>query len=175
MDKEKFQERIKKIKEVDEFIKTLDSSIRETAFKLLEDYITGRKRKETHIEGEGSTVFDTGGVVIPDESTKENFFSQFDHEKPSDNALLIAAYHYSQFGTAVLTIKETKEIADSVGITIPNRVDVTFKGAKKNQKSLFQTVGKGKFKPTVHGEKYFKETYGVTKGTKTKVENEDKQ
>jgi hypothetical protein len=74
-----------------------------------------------------------------------------------------------------LTAKEAKEIADSVGITVPTRIDVTLKGAKRNQKSLLQNLGRGRFKPTVHGEKLFKESYKVTKGTKTKGENEVEQ
>jgi len=41
MDREEFEERAEKIKEVDAFVKTLDSSVREAAFRLLESYITG--------------------------------------------------------------------------------------------------------------------------------------
>jgi len=106
------------------------------------------------------------------EVTKEDFFGRLQHEKPAENALAIAAYYYSQYGTAILTAKEAREIADSVGLTVPTRIDTTFSQAKRNQKSIFTNLGKARYKPTVHGEKLFKDDYGVTKGTRTKAENE---
>jgi hypothetical protein len=172
MDKEKFQERVDRIKEVDTIIKTLDPAIREAAFKVLESYITGKSRKPVVDPDASSTGTGTGTVISESEEAKSDFFSKLDHEKPSDNALSVAAYHYSQYGTAVLTTKEVREIADSVGITVPSRIDATFGAATRKQKSLFQNLGRGKFKLTVHGEKFFKEKYGVSKGTRTKESEE---
>ena len=137
MDKEKFQERTEKIKEVDAFVKTLDPSIREAAFKLLESYITGRP-KSTIGKNEKGPPSDVQKDTISVDASKEEFFSNFDHDKPADNALLIAAHHYSQYGTAPLTAKEARAVADSVGITIPNRIDVTFGGAKENKRAFFK-------------------------------------
>ena len=58
--------------------------------------------------------------------------------------------------------------AKDVGITIPERVDLTFLSAKEKGKNLFARAGLGKFKPTVHGEAYLKTTYSVKKGKKTR-------
>lgn len=162
MKEEEYNERVKKLQEVNGVITKLDPAIREHAFKLLEGYITGRKPKQIGKEEDGDNV-DT-------DDDMESFFSRFDHEKPSDNAMSIAAYHYSQYGKEPISYDEVKQIAGDVGLTIPERVDMTFKAAKDKGKSLFQSGGRGKSKPTVHGETYLKEKFGVKKGKKKKVE-----
>ncbi len=156
MDKETFKERVGRLKEIDSIIKKLDSSIKEHSFKLLQNYITDIDLES----GAGANE------INDDLEGKEKFFQQFDHKKPSDNVLLIAAYYYNQYGTASMSAKEIKEIADSVGITVPNRVDKTLDAAKRDKKSLFVSVGKGKYKPTVSAETFFKTTYKVKKGKK---------
>ncbi len=82
----------------------------------------------------------------------------------------IAAYHYSQYGKEPISYDEVRQIAGDVGLTIPERVDMTFKSAKEKGKSLFQNSGRGKTKPTVHGETYLKENFSVRKGKKKKIE-----
>jgi len=57
-----------------------------------------------------------------------------------------------------------------VGLTVPQRLDKTLLNAKEKGKALFTRAGRGQFKPTVHGEKYLKEQYSVTKGTQKKPE-----
>lgn len=160
MDEKMFQERVKKLNEVNKIIEKLDPSIKAESFKLLQSYIMGKERVSE------------GGVKNSKEpeqqEDKESFFGQFDHSKPSDNALLTAAYLYNQFGSSPFSAEDVKELADDVGITIPARCDMTFKGAQKKGKNLFTIVGRGKYKPTVHGEAYLKKTYKVKKGTKTK-------
>jgi len=162
MDKKIYKDRVKRLREVNTVVKSLDTAIREASFNLLKSYVTGREIENT---GEG-----TGGEVPQD---KQSFFSEFNHEKPSDNVLLVSAYHYSQYGTAPLDRSDIKQIADDVGIIVPDRSDMTLKQAKKKGRSLFNSVGGGKYKPTVHGEKYLKETYKVKKGKKKKEENKE--
>ena len=162
MEKKTFDERAKRLKEVDSVIKSLDPAIRADAFKILQAYVTGKGVKE-----QSGANGDSGGAA-PDGTDRESFFTRFDHDKPADNVLLIAAFHYSEFGTAPVTIEEVRDIADDVGITVPSRVDMTLLQAKRNGKSLFARSGRSRFKPTVHGEKFFKETYTVSKGTKQK-------
>jgi hypothetical protein len=65
-------------------------------------------------------------------------------------------------------VEEVKAVATNVGITIPDRVDMTLGNAAEDGKQLFTRVARGKFKPTVHGESYLKSTYEVKKGTKTR-------
>ena len=130
MKEEEYEDRVKKLQDVNGVITKLDPAIREHAFKLLEAYITGRKSKQTGEEKDDSNVDNDDGM--------EAFFSKFDHEKPSDNALSIAAYHYSQYGKEPVSYDEVRQIASDVGLTIPERVDMTYKSAKEKGKSLFR-------------------------------------
>lgn len=160
MDSAAFQERVKRLKEVNEVIKDLDPAIREGALPLLAEYVTGHPavegaEKQTDNGNSGATL---GGAA--------EFFAKFQEGKPSDNAISIAAYVYSQYGTEPFKLEEISEIARSVGLTIPTSPNMTFNAAQREGKLLFQHSGRGEFKPTVHGELYFKKTYEVAKGTK---------
>lgn len=154
------EEKVKKLKEIDRIIKLLDPSIREASFKILESYITDIKVLEKKEEKTDHKV----GLELE----KEEFFTKLKHDKPSDNILSIAAYHYSKYGVTPISSDEIKNIASDVGVIIPNRPDMTIKRAQKDGKNLFSVAGRGKYKPTVHGEKYFKDTYKVLKGTMKK-------
>ena len=162
IDKKIYEGRVKRLREVNTVVKPLDPAIREASFNLLKSYVTGL---EIDNAGEGK-----GGEVAQD---KKSFFTKFSHDRPSENVFLVAAYHYSQYGTTPFDRGDIKQIADDVGLIVPDRPDMTLKNAQKKGKSLFNSVGAGKYKPTVHGEKYLKETYKVTKGTKKKEENEE--
>jgi hypothetical protein len=93
------------------------------------------------------------------------FISSYDHKKPADNVMLLAAWLYSSYGGHPITAKEIKELGDSCGLVVPSRPDNTMRQAKNKGKSLFNQQGKG-WQPTVSGEIYFKEHYKVKKGTK---------
>src|SRR5262249_44693974 len=97
-------------------------------------------------------------------------FTKHTHDKAADNVKLIAASYFSEFGSEPVTTEDIKSRAREVGITIPDRPDVTLKSAISGGKKLFNAVGRGKFKITVHGENYLREAYGVKKGTKTRME-----
>ena len=159
MDKKQFQERVKKLKEINKVIESLDPSIKEASFKLLQSYVTGEE-KELSNGGDGET---------PTDIDRETFFTKFSHDKPGRNVLLITAYLYSQYGTSPVSLKEIKKIADDVGITVPDRTDMTLRQAKKDGKSMFNYGGNDNIRPTVHGEKYFKDTYKVSKGKKKRA------
>lgn len=162
MDKKLYEGRVKRLREVNKVVKSLDPAIKEASFNLLKNYITGQEIDDA--KGE------KGGEKLKD---KESFFTEFSHDKASENVFLVAAYLYSQYGTTPLDRSDIKEIADDVGLIIPERPDMTLKGAKKKGKNLFNSVGGGKYKPTVHGEQYLKESYKVTKGAKKKEENKE--
>lgn len=168
MKKETFDERVERLKEVNDVIKSLDPSIREASFEVLKNYITGIKTVEKLEDGEVDN--DNGGEFSFE--NKEQFFSSYEHKKPSDNVMLITAYYYQEFGTSPILMDELKEIANSVGITVPTRPDMTLKKAQKKGKNLFTSAGRGRYQPTVHGEIYLKETYGVKKGHKKRDEKE---
>ena len=119
------------------------------------------------MDGNKSTEAKPANTHSPHESSEvdREFFTRFDHERPSDNALLVAAYIYAKHGTAAFSVEDARRIAESeAGLTVPTRLDMTFGNAARGGKALFSRAGKGQFKVTVHGEKFFRETYGVKKG-----------
>jgi hypothetical protein len=156
MENSTFQERVIRLKEVNEVIEKLDPAIRGVAFSLLAGYVTGQPHKSTG---------DAPSADVSEPLTIE-LFAKYPDGKPSDNAVLIAASLYSQYGAQPFKLDEMRAIADSVGVTIPSSLDMTLKQAQRDGKALFQHTGRSEFKPTVSGEIYFKKTYQVTKGTK---------
>jgi hypothetical protein len=163
MESSAFQERVKRLKEVNEVIEQLDPAIREGALSLLAEYVTGEPHKGKG--GAGQELRDIEPHDQPDTVTSE-LFAKHPDGKPSDNAVLIAAHLYSQYGAQPFRLDEMRTVADSVGVTIPTSLDMTLRQAQRDGKLLFQHTGRSEFKPTVHGELYFKKTYQVPKGTK---------
>lgn len=101
-------------------------------------------------------------------TTREGFFEALKNGKPSENALAAAAYYYSQYGSAEFSVDEMRDLADDVGVTVPERLDMTYLSATREGNRLFRRGGRGAFRPTVHGEAFFKQTYNVRKGTSQK-------
>lgn len=128
MKKDIFEERVKRLQEIDKIIKTLDPAIRAMSFEILKGYVLEIKYSDSGDE-ENEDTNDSG-------EDSDNFFAKYNHDKPSDNVLLIAAQHYSIYGTEPLSMDEVKSTADDVGITIPNRPDMTLKSFKRWQKSF---------------------------------------
>jgi hypothetical protein len=168
MDKALFQERVKRLKEADQVIKLLDPAIRAAAFDLLQPYITGSKQDSPKPPKENRDL------SAADTNMMSTLLAKFDHKKPSDNVMLIAAYHFSQFGVAPLSFQEVRTIAEGSGLTIPGRLEMTFSSAARSGRKLFSSAGRGQVKPTVQGEQFLKETYGISKGTLPKP-NSDKK
>ena len=100
MDKKIFEERVRRLQEVDKIIKSLDPAIREASFQILESYVTGKKTIEVGKEKEDSKV--------DSQIEKEEFFIKFIHDKPADNVLLITAFHYNEYGVAGVLLETTQ-------------------------------------------------------------------
>jgi len=138
------------LQEVNEFVKSLVPEIRAQAFEMLAG---GRSSGKTNAENAGTEQTDIG-----------EYFAAVSDAKPSDAALAIVGYWFSQYGSAPFTRQWVEDAAARVGLTIPARVDMTFRQAKRDGKSLFQ-VSKGEYTLTVHGERYLKQEFKVGKGT----------
>lgn len=164
MDDKEFKWRSDRLEQVAKVLEKLPAEIRVAAFELVKGFVTGQtaevRTKVKSAEAPGSTPL----------RSEEEFFASFDNDKPSENAKLIAAWFYREYGADPFSIDEIREKADAVGITIPARVDMTFLQAKEKGKKLFARAGTGKFKPTVHGEANLKATYSIKKGTKKRAE-----
>jgi len=163
MDEKGFKKRAGRLEQIAKLLEKLPAEVRSDAFDLLKGYVTedssGSATDKTHANAKPEAVDDA----------EEAFFEAFDHDKPADNAKLIAAYFYREYGVEPFSLDEVREKANGVGITIPSRIDMTFLSAKEKGKKLFARSGSGKFKPTVHGEAHLKDTYSVTKGTKKRA------
>lgn len=166
MDKKKIEEVHSKLIEINKLIEKLDPAIRSAAFDIITPYYfdeissaTPKFDQEPKDKGKATKEKEVGTSDLGE------FIGQFEHDKPKDNVLLLAAWLYSQYGAYPIQAKEIKELADDCGLVIPNRSDNTMRQAKDKGKSLFTQQGKG-WKPTVSAELFLKNTYGVKKGNK---------
>ena len=160
MDEKEFKVRASRLEKIAKVLDGLPPEVRSEAFELLKGFVTDTSLEPP--EKKSSTRSKREGI----DDSDETFFSTFEHDKPADNAKLIAAYFYREYGAEPFSIEEVQQKATDVGITIPARVDMTFLSAKEKGKKLFARAGTGKFKPTVHGEAHLKAKYSVKKGTK---------
>jgi len=149
-----------KLSKINEFISTLDVELKTVAVNILlplffDDVEINNPTSKSGIPNNGQNASD-------DES---EFFNSFNHEKPAENVVMIAAWLYSQYGVYPISPDEVKEYATRLGITIAPRVDNTLRQASRDGKNLFRQVGKG-WQPTLPAESFFKELYKVKKGNK---------
>lgn len=159
MDEKEFKTRTGRLEEIAKTLEKLPPEVRSDAFGLLKDYVIEYSADTQDNPKEDTAQRDTSA------QSEEEFFAAFDHDKPSDNTKLIAAWFYKEYGVEPCSLDEVREKADAVDITIPGRVDKTLSQATDKGKKLFVRAGKGKFRPTVHGEANLKATYNVKKGT----------
>jgi hypothetical protein len=160
VDDKEFKTRADRLEQIGEVLERLPAEVRSVAFELLKSYVTERY---SEAPAEKERAKERNDV---EDSSDEEFFSSFNHEKPADNARLIAAWFYREYGVEPFSVEDVSGKANAVGITIPSRLDMTFLSAKEKGKRLFARAGRGKFKPTVHGEANLKTNYSVKKGTK---------
>jgi hypothetical protein len=163
VEKKEFDERVLRLQDVGNIIDKLPAEIRSEAFGLLKGYVSGRNQSDSDDAGNEDELGEGSGGDV-------SLFGRFDHDKPSDNVRLIAAYLFQQYGAEPFSVDEMKEIASDAGITVPARIDMTLRQAQENGKYLFVNAGTGRFKPTVHGETHLKDAYGVKKGNMKRKE-----
>jgi hypothetical protein len=164
VDEKAFKARVARLEEVGKVLEKLPAEVRASAFELLKGYVGAEAATPPGKRPAGKPT-----PAAADDSAdgeEEAFFSQFEHDKPFENVRLIAAYYYREYGSAPFSLDEVRQKAIDVGLTIPDRVDMTILQAKDKGKQLFARAGHGKFRPTVHGETYLKATYKVGKGKK---------
>lgn len=117
----------------------------------------------------GESAADDGGDAHADMAS---FFERDGKLKPSDNAFLCAAYHFSLYGTAAFSLDELRDLAREAGVVIPDRVDMTLRQAGKGKKKLFQSAGRDSYKPTAAAGVFFKEKWNVRPGKMPKPKRE---
>ena len=170
MDQKEFAQRAARLEKIAKVLEQLPSEIRADAFALLKEFVIDQDPSKPAADGGSRQKEKSGGAET---ATQEAFFSKFNHDKAADNVRLIAAWHYGEYGTSPFTAEDVQKIADEVGVTVPNRIDMTLTSAKEKGKLLFTKAGRGQFKPTVHGEAALKAKYQIKKGTKSKPQAPD--
>ncbi len=160
MDKElkQLQERLEAINLI---ISKLDPAIKLAAFDLLKPFIMGEvipPALSLDTEQVGEKIgLSTGGDV-------RDFYASFDPKKPADSVLVLAAWIYTQRGSASFTLTELNDLFDDVGVSRPARLDMTLRTCTRNGKNLFQNASHGSYRPTVHGENHFKKEMNLRPG-----------
>src|SRR5712692_405390 len=158
VDKNSLEDLAQRLIEVNGIIQKLDPSIRVSEFELFKGYLlAGSPLAGSHHSTENSPE---SGPQPPGLSEMIQSHAQ---EKPSDNAHLLAAVWFGQYGSFPFGLSAIKECAEAAGLTIPDRLDMTFTSAQEEGKRLYQSAGRGLYKPTVAGELYLKKKYKVTK------------
>lgn len=145
---------------INEIVAQMDPSVRASTFDLLTSRFLEQKKTAPP---EHKNTDSNKSPDAPDTSDLGAFISSLDTSKPSEAVMVLVAWLYSNYGVYPISAKEIKELADSCGLTVPNRSDNTMRGAKNNNKALFTQQSKG-WQLTVSGEMYMKETYKVKKG-----------
>jgi hypothetical protein len=166
MDEKEFKHRAARLEEIATLLEKLPTEVRAAAFDFVKGYVaepTSQSRKHTNQQNTGAEA-----KLIGNDEDDEAFFGKFPHDKPADNARLIAGDFFRKYGSEPFSVEEVRQRANNMGLTIPDRVDMTFDAAQEKGKQLFTGAGRGKFRPTVHGEAYLKSTYSIRKGTMTK-------
>lgn len=166
---------LRRMKEVEEAVLDLDESVRGAAFSMMERYILGdsagpKTPERIGASGPGGSDRGDGGNDVVD--GVEAFFADREITKPADAAYAIAGYFFSQYGSAPFTMEDVQELADQVGLTLPDRPDNTFRNATKSKKSLFR-LKDGAWTTTTMGELVLKETFGIKRGRKKRPVEDD--
>jgi hypothetical protein len=166
---------LQRMKEVEKAVLALDESVRGAAFLVMKDYILGEAASEPRPTGKTtrrrSAVKGTKEEPAPSKvkapADFNGFIDMFESETEAENAKAIAAHLYREYGAEPFSLDEVRKLAKTGGVTIPERLDMTYATVAVDKKKLFKrAAGRGMFRPSIHGEAYFKKTYGVKMGTK---------
>lgn len=152
--------------EINDVIKQLDESLRDTALQVLVPmYFPETSNQDKSAALATNNKKEAAESAVPDTGDLGNFIASFENSKPAETVLALVAWLYSQYGVYPISTKEIEELGASCGLIIPNRPDNTMRQAKNDGKGLFRQQGKG-WSLTVSGEAYMKSQFNVKKGNK---------
>ena len=151
-------------------VKDLDPALQQEAVKILSPYATGRGVSGSTAlgadGGEGGSTHSENGAPADITDLRSRLLEAHGEEKPADNALMCAAVWFAEYGKEPFSLDQLRAIANEMGVTLPDRLDMTISAGKRKGKKLFNRARTGYYAPTVHGETFLKTTYGVKQGTK---------
>jgi hypothetical protein len=154
-----FRETIKRLEAVNAIILKLDPNIRGAAFELFKPYLTETLACSTSSGGETPTALSSSSPSLVE------LMQKHPNAPAHENAYLLAAHWFSVYGSEPFSLEGVRELGNNAGLTVPERLDMTYKQAKSEGKAIFQPVERGTYRPTVAGEGWLRSTFGVSKGT----------
>lgn len=116
-----------------------------------------------------------GDAKLPDHAndkgkgTLMSLLERGENRKPAENVYLCVAQHYSTYGNTPFSIQDLKEIATEAGLVLPDRLDMTLKGAAHKKRKMFQAAGSGSWRLTATGATVISEKWDVRPGRAAKV------
>jgi hypothetical protein len=166
---------LKRMKEVEQVVLDLHESVRGAAFGMFQEYIFGEAPEPVTEHGEGRSATENSHDDAAAGSARPvgEFFRDRDLKKPSDAVYATVGYLYSQYGTEPFSAADIQNVADQVGLTVPARIDMSLRNAKRKGKALFQSSRDGTWRLTTAGEVILKEMFDITKGTKKRVPDDE--
>jgi len=147
-----------KLTEINAIISKLDPAIRLAAFEVLKTILLNEYSVVMPVEAKLSKDNTPGDV--------RDFYALFNPGKPADSALVLSGWFYTQRGSNSFTLEELRQLFDDVGVPMPDRIDMTLRNSARDGKKLFQNATHGSYRPTVHGENYFKSEMNLKPGKK---------
>jgi hypothetical protein len=113
-------------------------------------------------------AFGSDTCVAHEDPSLGTFFNREGSLRPAESAQLCAAFHFSLHGNAPFSLAELRDIAREAGVVLPDRLDMTVSQASMKGKKLFQSAGKGLYRPTAAAGLMFAERWGVKPGKNSK-------
>jgi hypothetical protein len=147
------ERRIRMVMLASEIVAKIDESIRADAFRFL-------LRDDVPASDSSAPVANPINSAVPNLA---EFFNDRRGGNPAANAVLVAGYLFSAYGSEPFGVEDVRNLASKVGLVVPARLDMTFVSAQRDGRSLFTRAGTGKFRPTVNGELHFQRE-GIAKG-----------
>lgn len=160
MDEKELKQIEVKLMVINKVIAKLDPAIKLAAFEFMKPLVLEKSAELPSNKG-AKTKDD---VQTPPKGDVRDFYGSFDPKKPSDSALVLTGWFYTQRGSASFTLDELNELFDEVGVSRPARLDMTLRSAMRKGKALFQNSAHGSYRPTVYGENCFKTELNLRPG-----------
>jgi len=156
---------------INDLVGKMDPALRVQTFDLLVARYVGKQAAQAKTPAAKTEKDQPAEPEVIDTSDLGEFIASFDTKKPADALNVLIAWLFSQRGAQPFTVNELKELADSCGLTVPSRPDMTLRQSKNGGKALFTKSGNG-WKLTVSGELHIKDIYKVSKGVASTASDE---
>jgi hypothetical protein len=170
VNEDQYNQTVARLRTVNDVIKELDPALRAEALEILRPYISQAGADDAADEGEARETTTRAKRSNREAGEKLDIKALLDEhagDVAAQNGFLIAAILYAQYGTGPYEVKELRRFADEHNLLFPEQFNNQVGKAKRDGQRVFRKVKDG-WQITVHGEKWLRETYKVSRGTQAK-------